>query len=383
MSTKIEELHEKLNMKNISVEQFKEIVADVIQEMKLPGGLFHDCGEYDKIDVVSGPEGEPVVVISGATESDPEPGSTSGMPVPIFIDNKVVRDEDDEDIEYRDVVHSDFVEIAPGIKVAKHVINSVTKGSTNQEELQIELAELREDKSMQRSSALRKRAKQFGEEVRKDLKIARKITDSLVNAKFIEESQKKAAADLLGKAVERELDSHIQFVDVTQLDPKAACSRVLNLKADKPDCDVEPVDLTDVYNDVELHGENLFDKLTSFMRASKYQDVEKLPDRIRIAIPNRDVPVSWENQDVSYELCTYVNMAALPLELQSIVRAVIALRGGKYIIDGEPVENSELDFSHLCELIDALKKRAEEASEKIESDKLSDQHSYWARLAGL
>jgi len=330
--------------------------------------------ETDPVDftIADSPSGEPVIIVGESIE-DEVLGTHSGMAIPMT--EKIIHGFQEAKFVPKEARDDNFIEIAPGIGISKSAIREATKGASETEERKFDLNEKREQ-------AEKKRKSKSYEELLKDLKISEKVVDSLVKQRKIQQLNREAAEVLLQQSIERQKDRRIQFVDVTDASPVGAVSRVLHLKEINPEQEVEPIDLKDVYKDVEVQQENqVVDQVSRIFHTRTVQTTEKLPDKIVFAVPNVDILNSSEpSSDVTYDLHNYVNIKALPPELQSVVGMVLALRVG--------YENTyELDekdsFQRFVDAIDTLKARATEARDKVELEKIEGSYTNWCRLAGL
>ena len=166
------------------------------------------------------------------------------------------------------------------------------------------------------------------DDVERDLKISKKIVESMIEKKVIESHRKEAALQIMSDAVQRERDKETVFVPVTGLDPRQAAQRVIRLKDEYTD--VEPVDLTGVFDDVNPISDLHIEKLQGIMNVKKAVTLDGVPDEIRFVIPNIDLPAPSETdpEDIKFAMTRYIHLDSMPTELQSVVRAYLSLRRG-------------------------------------------------------
>lgn len=173
------------------------------------------------------------------------------------------------------------------------------------------------------------RQDKLNDDIEEDLKISKRIVESMIEKKVVEESQREAAASLLAGALQRERDKEVLFVPVSGMDPRAAAQRVMKLKSEYTE--VEPVDLTGVLDDVNPICELHIERLQGIMNVKKALDLDAgVPDEIRFVIPNVDLPAPSETDpnDLKFAMTRYVHFDSMPTELQDVVRAYLSLRRG-------------------------------------------------------
>lgn len=282
-------------------------------------------------------------------------GTDSGMAFP--LDQPKWRlHRVDGSVENVPYAEEDFVEVVPGVKFAKRLVGYATKGASDA----VERREV---------EAVAKREADYAE-IKADLEIASKITESLAEQIAQRKQNKEAALEILGEAIARQYDGQLAFIDITNNPAKVAAEKVLSFKEKHPGCDVEPVDLTDALKGVSPLKETNLDEVTYIMHCHRHQDVDDLPARVRFAIPS----LPAEGKETTYELHAYVQLEALPPELQAVVETYIRIVGG----------NSMLNFDKLREQIAALQEGVDRAQHSVEfNENMEGDSTKWAKLAGI
>jgi len=172
-----------------------------------------------------------------------------------------------------------------------------------------------------------RRVQQLHDDVTEDLRISKKIVESMIEEKVVDESQRMAATEIMSQAIARECDKAIVFAPVSGLEPFSAAKRVIKLKTVYSD--VEPVDLTGVLDDVNPVCDTNIDKLERIMNVKKTCNDDDLPDEIRFVIPSADIQQPFiNNDDVVFATERYVHMDSMPAELQRVVLTYLSLRRG-------------------------------------------------------
>lgn len=166
------------------------------------------------------------------------------------------------------------------------------------------------------------------DEVEEYIKLSKRVVESLIEKKVVEESQRAAALEIMAGAMQRERDKEIVFVPVSGLDPRQAAQRVVRLKDEY--ADVEPVDLSGVFDDVNPICDLHIERLQGIMNVKKALDLDGVPDEIRFVIPNVDLPAPAETDpsDLKFAMTRYVHFDSMPAELQQVIRSYLSLRRG-------------------------------------------------------
>jgi len=224
--------------------------------------------------------------------------------------------------------HGELIDLGNGIGVSKHAIDSAVKTTTFDDPLEHDAA------VHKRREAERKVGQRLNREFREDLEISKQITATL-QAQVVARSQAHSLAeDTLCLASQREHDKGTLFVNVTNEKPLAAASRVLNLKNSHPNVEIKPIDLSNALEGTRELTEHHIDKLEFVMHVKKHCDQDDLPEQIRFAIPNVDLPIVpevggnvFDPVDVTYEMARYVHLNSMPEAMKNVVQAYLTLRG--------------------------------------------------------
>lgn len=177
-------------------------------------------------------------------------------------------------------------------------------------------------------AAARRRQQKLYDDVEEDIKLSKKVVESLVEKRLIEEHQRAAAREVLDAALQRQRDKEIAFVPVSGLDPRQAAQRVIRLKEEY--AEVEPVDLSGVFDNVNRICDLHVERLQHIMNVKKAVDLDGVPDEIRFVIPNVDLPPPAETDpsDLRFTMARYIHFDSMPEELQQVVRSYLTLRHG-------------------------------------------------------
>lgn len=170
--------------------------------------------------------------------------------------------------------------------------------------------------------------KKLHDDVEEDLKLSKKVVESLIEKRVVEENQRAAALEIMASALQRQRDKEVVFVPVSGLDPRQAAQRVIKLKEEYDE--VEPVDLTGVLDDVNPICDLHIERLQGIMNVKKALDLDGVPDEIRFVIPNVDLPAPAETDpdDLKFAMTRYVHFDSMPKELQDVVRSYLSVRRG-------------------------------------------------------
>jgi len=260
----------------------------------------------------------------------------------------------------------EFVEVEPGIKVAKHLIDESTshpEPGTDPRDHDSHYNEQKKERSRQLS--------QLHEDLRKDLEISKKVTASIVEKQMIGLKLKDNAESMLSDSLQRQRDKAVAFVNVTDERPKDAARRVLRTKDAHPEWEVEPIDLTGVLDDTKPLVEHHIEALHPIMHVKKHADTDSLPEEIRFAVPSVSLPVKegvmddgtyvvpGSTPDVTYDLQRYVHLDSMPDELKSVIRLYLSMRRGTAM-------NVTKYFKEAVEkLHDVSQKLPDDASDKL------------------
>lgn len=179
-----------------------------------------------------------------------------------------------------------------------------------------------------RTLAMQEAAAKELQEMRDFIDLSKKVVESLVEKKLIEEHQRDSALEIMASALQRQRDKETVFVPVSGLDPRAAAQRVIRLKEEYDQ--VEPVDLTGVLDDVNPICDLHIERLQGVMNVKKALDLDGVPDEIRFVIPNIDLPAPSETDpgDLKFAMTRYVHFDSMPEELRQVVRSYLSLRRG-------------------------------------------------------
>ncbi len=162
---------------------------------------------------------------------------------------------------------------------------------------------------------------------------------------------KKCSPDVLSNAIQRERDDkEIVFVPVSGLDPRIAAKRVVRLKYEYND--VEPVDLTGVFDDVNPICDLHIERLQILMNVKKALDLDGVPIEIRFVIPNIDLPAPSETDpsDLKFAMTRYVHFDSMPAELQSVVEAYLSLLRGVDSLASRRFKEAVTELAHKTEV---------------------------------
>ncbi len=145
--------------------------------------------------------------------------------------------------------------------------------------------------------------------------------------------------------IELKKPRELVFLPVTGLDMQQIAHHIKRYST--PDAEIEFVDLSGIFDDVEPSFETHIDKLQSVMNVKKAVDFETsgVPNEVRFVVPNVDMPTSTEAElaDIQFTMVRYAYIDAMPDELKRVVRAYLHLRSGSDIVGvkhfKEAVEN--------------------------------------------
>lgn len=131
---------------------------------------------------------------------------------------------------------------------------------------------------------------------------------------------------LLDQAIAREQDSSLVFINVAD-DPKRSSKRILNLIKNQPELEIEPIDMSSMFDGTKPINENNIDELFSIMTLNKTCPKEDLPSEIRIMVPDKDCIDSMGviDTDVQFDLYRYVCADMLPKELRRVVMSYLSM----------------------------------------------------------
>lgn len=188
-------------------------------------------------------------------------------------------------------------------------------------------------------------------EISKMISTSKRVVDCLIKKNIVDEVDRDYAEDLLVKATQREQDARVQFINVTGHEPKDAAKRAVLNKSRHPEWEIEPVDVSGVFDDVKPLIEHHADAVTDVMYVKKHIDDENLPNVIRFAVPNVDLPVV-QDSDLSYSFTKYVHLDSMPFELKRVINDYLALRRGSF--------SHKKSFSFMKESARKLLQRCEE-----------------------
>lgn len=181
--------------------------------------------------------------------------------------------------------------------------------------------------------------------IEEDLKISKKVIESLVKKKIIDDFQSDEAKMIMTDALQRERDKEVVFVPVSGMEPRDAAQRVINLKAEYDE--VEPIDLSHVFDDVNPICELHIEKLQPIMNVKKAIDLEGLPDEIRFVIPTVDLPSQTE--DIKFGMTRYVHLDSMPNELQGVIRSYLSLRRGSVSSSSDRFKKAIVELAKRAE----------------------------------
>lgn len=200
-----------------------------------------------------------------------------------------------------------------------------------------------------RQEAVNHRLQSMYDEVEEDIKLSKRVVESLVEKRLIDEHQRTAAREVLDAALQRQRDKEIAFVPVSGLDPRQAAQRVIRLKEEY--ADVEPVDLSGVFDDVNPICDLHIERLQHIMNVKKAVDLDGVPDEIRFVIPNVDLPAPAETDpsDLRFAMARYVHFDSMPEELQQVVRSYLSLRRGVDTLASRRFKRAIADLARRAE----------------------------------
>ena len=203
----------------------------------------------------------------------------------------------------------DLEEVAPGVFVSRKVIAAAVACTPDQP-----------DEAAEYWNKVDGRVKRLYREAREDLAVSHQIVEALTSQASAREHRKSDAERAMERAVEREQDKSLQFVDVTDRGPAAAAKRVLNVKDSHPEWELEPVDLAGALDDVQPLREATVDVVTYLIRCSRPMDDEELPARLNFIVSDRKA-----DPESPPKLHPYVQLARLPKEVQAVVRTCMMM----------------------------------------------------------
>jgi len=266
----------------------------------------------------------------------------------------------------------EFIEVEPGIKIAKHLIDDATSHDDRGEGPQDALPVGRAEKKRQTLAQA-----QLHEDVKKDLEISKKVTASIIEKQMIGVKLKDNAESMLSDSLQRQRDKAVAFINVTDEQPSVAARRVLRTKDAHPEWEVEPIDLTGILDDTKPLVEHHIEALHPIMHVKKHADTDSMPEEIRFAVPTGEVPVNESimsddgtmhvptcmvpisTPDVTYDLQRYVHLDSMPDELKSVVKLYLSMRRGTTM-------NITKYFKEAVEkLHDVSQKLPEDASDEL------------------